>query len=197
VAAFERLTELSSLLMAFGEYDVYNFTKESFERAARALAPAAFARPTPAAPAAGAVDMFGDNDNDDGEDMFSDAPPAKRAALAPPAAAAAAAVAAPCALDFSCWSVSQLRRFLEARGVASGRDALEKRELLDAAAGAASAAGLAVPPGYAWHAESGFYASADAGLFFDVATGGFVDAAGKWYAWDAAAGAFVAWPTAA
>ncbi len=192
VASFERLTELSSLLMAFGEYDVYNFTKESFERAARALAPATFARPTPAPQATGgggSMDMFGD---DDAEDMFSDAPPAKRAAVAPPAAASTAQAA----LDFGVWSVSQLRRFLETRGIAAARDAVEKRELVDAAAGAAAAAGLAVPPGYVWHGESGFYASADAGLFFDVATGGFVDSAGKWYAWDAAAGAFVAWPTA-
>jgi hypothetical protein len=179
--AFERLTELSSALMACGEYDVYTFSKESFLRSAAALAPPA-------------TDMFGD---DDDADMFADAPPPKRPAVeaaAGAAGASAAGAAAGAALDFSAWSVAQLRRFLEARGGSSAAPApLEKRDLVDAAAAAAAQQQLAVPPGYAWHADSGFFACAASGLFFDLASGGFCDAQGAWYAWDATANAFVAW----
>jgi CD2 antigen cytoplasmic tail-binding protein 2 len=189
-AAFERLTELSSLLMAFGEYDVYTFAKESFEREARALAPPAagsvFERPVRSFAAAPA----------DEDDMFADAPPAKRPNTGAPAAAQAPAAAAAAPLDFAPWSTAQLRRFLDARGAAdAARGATEKGELVAAAAAAAREQQLALPPGdYAWQPSSGLYTSAAAGLGFDLATGGFCDAAGAWYAWDAASGAFVPWP---
>lgn len=183
-AAFERLTELSSLLMAFGEYDVYAFTRESFARAAKAHAAAS--EP---------VDMFG-GDGDD-EDMFADAPPAKRHAgpSAPVVGAATSSAASP---DFGAWSVAQLRRFLDARGgQGAARSAVEKGELVAAASSAAASAGLAVPAGYSWHADSGLYAAPDGGLFYDVCTGAFADAQGAWYAWDAASNAFVPWTAAA
>ena len=181
-AAFERLTELSSLLMAFGEYDVYAFTRESFERAARAHAAAA----KPAA-----VDMFGGDDDDD---IFADAPaPKRRAGPAAPLVGAAASAASARAPDFGAWSVAQLRRFLEARGgQAAARSAVEKNELV--AAAAAAGAGLSVPAGYAWNAESGLYASTTTqGLFYDLCSGLFADSQGQWYAWDAGSNAFVPW----
>lgn len=181
-AAFERLTELSSLLMAFGEYDVYAFSRESFERAARAHDAAA--EP---------VDMFGGDAGGDDDDIFADAPPAKRRAV-PPAAAAAL----PGAPEFGAWSVAQLKRFLEARGGAAlAASAVEKGDLVSAAAATAQQAGVAVPAGYRWDAGSGLYAcAAPEGLFYDLCSGAFADAAGAWYAWDAAANAFVSWTAA-
>ena len=187
-AAFDRLTELSSTLMAFGEYDVYSFSKESFERDARALG----------ASAAPPADMFADEEDEplakrpalgqpqpSGGDMFADDDDLT------PAAAPSAPSSAP---DFAAWSVPQLRRLLESRGGGdAARGAVEKPELRAAAAAVAAAAQLRVPLGYAWHAPSGLYTSAEAGLGFDLATGAFCDITGRWSVWSESEGAFKPW----
>lgn len=89
--AFDAPAELSSLLMSHGEYEVYTFTKEAFEKSAKMLEPKAgsiFDRPAPAiggaAAAKGGGSMF-----DDDDDMFAEGE--KAAPKAAPAAAGAAA----------------------------------------------------------------------------------------------------------
>ena len=189
-AAFERLTELSSTLMAFGEYDVYTFTKEAFLRSARALGAAAVAS-TAAGPskASSSMDMFADPDDGQAE------PPAKRQATGTVggAAAGAAAPGASSPPDFGAWGVSHLRRFLELRGKASAAaGAVEKRDLVAAVQEEAAAAGLQVPPGYSWDSTAGVYTNPE-GMSYDLATCAFGNASGEWFLWDAATQAFVPW----
>ena len=187
--AFERLTEMSSSLMSHGEYDVYTFTKEAFEKSAALLVPTARSTKAGAAAAPAFAALAGGDD-----DMFSDAPlPAAAARAAPvPASAVAAAVPTSSALDFGVWSVSQLKAFLAARSVPDS-SAVEKRDLVAAAAAAAASAGLCCPEGYAFHKESGFFYSTATGMYFDLATGGFTQggATPSWHFWDAAQGKFV------
>lgn len=176
-AAFDRLTELSSTLMGYGEYDVYTFARESFERAARAMGAIPVA-PGGAATAAPSRFRGGGGDDDD-DDMFADEPPAKKAAIEQ--------AGAPCgssAPDFSAWSITQLSRFLKTRGLAV--DMVEKRELVAAVVEAASKAQLVVPSGYTFHSASGFYTSAASpNHFWDLASGLFADSEGGWHRWDA------------
>ena len=189
-AAFERLTELSSTLMAFGEYDVYTFTKEAFLRSARALGAAAVASAGPAQSGkASSMDMFADPEDAQAE------PPAKRQATG---AAVGAAAAAPASSppDFGAWGVSHLRRFLELRGKAqAAAGAVEKRDLVAAVQQEAAAAGLQVPAGYSWDAQAGVYTNAEAAMSYDLATTAFGNASGDWFLWDAATQAFVPWKT--
>jgi OCRE domain len=189
-AAFERLTELSSTLMAFGEYDVYTFTKEGFLRSARALcAPVpATAAPASARGAATSMDMFADDDD-------VKPPPAKRQATAEARVTAGNAPASS-PPDFSSWSVAQVRRFLDVRGqTAAATGAVEKGDLIALARDTASTAGLQIPAGYAWDAASGLYMSAESGLSYDIATCAFGDSSGQWYLWDATTNKFVPWTT--
>jgi hypothetical protein len=191
-AAFERLTELSSTLMAFGEYDVYTFTKEGFLRSARALcAPVpATAAPASARGAATSMDMFADDDD-------VKPPPAKRQATAEAhVTSGTASSPASSPPDFSPWSVAQLRRFLDVRGqTAAATGAVEKGDLIALARDTASTAGLQIPAGYSWDAASGLYMSAESGLSYDIATFAFGDSSGQWYLWDATTNAFVPWKT--
>jgi len=163
-AAFERLTELSSSLMAYGEYDVYSAEQASFARAAAAhgVAPRRAAQPAQ-------LDMFGDDDSP---------APAPAAAAQPPAPS----------LEWERWSAAALKRFLELRGCgAAARGALEKAELVAAAREAAARAALRAPDGYAFDAARGLFASADGALLFDLASGLFSSDAAAWYRWDGAA----------
>jgi hypothetical protein len=189
-AAFERLTELSSTLMAFGEYDVYTFTKEAFLRSARALGAAAVASTTagPAPTGKASMDMFADPEDAE--------PPAKRQATGA-AVGAAASPAASSPPDFGAWGVSHLRRFLELRGKAqAAAGAVEKRDLVAAVQQEAAAAGLQVPAGYSWDGQAGVYTNAEAAMSYDLATCAFGNASGEWFLWDAATQAFVPWKTA-
>lgn len=156
--AFDRLTELSSNLMASGEYEVYSETRRQFERAA-----ALYEVPTePVRASADGMDMFADSDDEDA------APVAAPKTAAPatdheekPAAAPAqlpAAVSAPISpavsdqvpgsatsvttqasmapkpaleedtTDYESWPIGELKRYLTENGVKSD-DCIDKCDL--------------------------------------------------------------------
>ena len=76
-----------------------------------------------------------------------------------------------------------------AAGIVDKGDLVAK--VKDSAASTAQAA-YPVPPGYAYDAPSGLWYSADSAMYFDTRSGGFCDASGKWYSYDAEKG-WVEW----
>lgn len=172
--AFDRLTELSSALMGNGEYEVYTFQKEAFERAAKIFAPA-----TALVDDAGAKDMFADSDDE--EDAKAPEPPAKKAKTDEDST---------CKVDFSGFSVKQLKTYITTHGGTIRGAITEKSELLALAKQCSPAV---VPEGYEnWSAEKGMYYSAAADLYFDATTNLFTDGTQHWY-YDQAQGGFVEW----
>jgi len=172
--AFDRLTELSSALMGNGEYEVYTFQKEAFERAAKMFAP-----PTALVDDAGAKDMFADSDDE--EDTKASEPPAKKAKTDE---------GSTCKVDFSGFSVKQLKTYITTHGGTIRGTITEKSELLALAKQCNPAV---VPAGYEeWSVEKGMYYSAAADLYFDSTTNLFTDGTQYWY-YDQARGGFVEW----
>lgn len=172
--AFDRLTELSSALMGNGEYEVYTFQKEAFERAAKIFAPA-----TALVDDAGAKDMFADSDDE--EDTEATKPPAKKAKTDE---------GSTCKVDFSGLSVKQLKTYITTHGGTIRGTITEKSELIALAEQCNPAV---VPEGYEnWSAEKGMYYSAAADLYFDSTTNLFTDGTQHWY-YDQAQGGFVEW----
>lgn len=209
VEKFNKLTEIIDSLLEAGEMDVYRETKHIFERQAAMYKKSTF------------LDKKGESD-DDGGGMFADdsdeeeakeEPVAKRqameAAMAGPSSAAAAsaptAQAAPSeaaapesdTTDYGSWPVKELQRFLREHGQ-DPSGAVEKSDLVERVRGVAAAgpARTAVPAGYLFHAESGYYWGAADSMYFHAESGKYYNPLnGAWCSWDAATGKFMPVPT--
>ena len=179
---FDKLTELSSALMGQGEYEVYTFRKEAFERAARLYAPT----PSVVEDAGDGQDMFADTDDEETEEP---APAAKKPKTTeeptrdePPTASSA--------LDFSAMGVKALKAYVVAHGRAVSDHIAEKSELVSLARSCPPAV---VPEGYVWNVEHSMYYSEASDLFFDHSKNLFTDGTKQtWWTYDAQHG-FVEW----
>ena len=176
----DKLTELSSALMGQGEYEVYTFRKEAFERAARLYAP------TPSVV----------EDANDGQDMFADTD--DEAEEPAPAAKKVKTTGAPkrdeaptksTALDFSAMSVKALKAYIVAHGGAVDGHIAEKSELVSLAR---SRPQVIVPEGYVWSVERSMYYSEASDLCYEPAKNLFTDGADAWWTYDEQRG-FVEW----
>jgi hypothetical protein len=89
----------------------------------------------------------------------------------------------------------ELHQELYQPAVQSAAGIVDKGDLVakvkESAASTAQAA-YPVPPGYAYDGPSGLWYSADSAMYFDTRSGGFCDASGKWYSYDAEKG-WVEW----
>lgn len=174
---FDKLTELSSALMGQGEYEVYTFQKEAFERAAKLFAPS-----TAPSEDAGGKDMFADSEDE--EDAPAPAPPAKRVRVEEEATKLSSAV------DFTTMGVKALITYVQAHGGQLDGNITEKSELVALAKRCAPAI---VPEGYAWNADHGLYYCEASDLFFDHSRNVFTDAQqSAWWIYDQNKG-FVEW----
>lgn len=174
---FDKLTELSSALMGQGEYEVYTFQKEAFERAANLFAPS-----TAPSGNAGGKDMFADSEDE--EEAPAPAPPAKRARIEEETTKSSSAV------DFTAMGVKALKTYIQAHGGKIDGSITEKSELVALAKGCVQAI---VPEGYAWNADHGLYYSEASDLFFDHFRNLFTDAQrSAWWIYDQNNG-FIEW----
>ena len=179
---FDTLTELSSALMGQGEYEVYTFQKEAFERAAKLYAPT-----TAPTEDAGAKDMFADSDEDDDALAPEPAPPAKKSKMHEETATPQTSYGD---VDFASWSVKNLKTYVESHGGSTNGSMTEKSELVARAKACTKAV---VPEGYSWNMEQGLYYCEASDLFFDHSRNLFTDLQrSKWWIYDQAKG-FVEW----
>ena len=170
---FDKLTELSSALMGQGEYEVYTFQKEAFERAANLFAPS-----TAPPENAGGKDMFADSEDEE------DAPPAKRVRVEEEATTSSSTI------DFTAMGVKALKAYIQAHGGKIDGNITEKSELIALAKGRAPPI---VPEGYAWNADHSLYYCEASDLFFDHSRNLFTDAQrSAWWIYDQNNG-FVEW----
>lgn len=169
--AFDTLTELSSALMSNGEYEVYTFQKEAFERAAALYAPPVITND------AGTKDMFADSDDDE-VDVSAPAiePKSKKAKVEEPAKASG--------IDFSSMNVSKLKCYIKSHGGSVEGNIAEKRELVERAQACAPAP---VPEGYVYDAENDMYFCEASNLWYSHVKRLFTDRF-KWWYYDTAKG---------
>jgi len=181
--AFDRLTELSSALMGNGEYEVYTFRKEAFERAAALFAPVT----TSAVDETGADDMFADSDDEEDTKPHTEEPSAtKRAVVEEEPNRVSSSV-----VDFHSMSIKQLKAYVEAHGGNVKGSIAEKSELIDRARACQSNRNH-IPEGYTWNLEKGTYYSEASDLCFNPTTNLFTDDTKFWY-YDQSQGGFVEW----
>jgi len=152
---FDKLTELSSALMGQGEYEVYTFRKEAFERAANLYAP------TTTLTEDTGKDMFADSDDDEGVAPEPSLPAAKKAKVEP------SKIEDPplsSGLNFASMSVKNLKAYIQAHGGSVAGNIAEKSELISRAK---CCKPVVVPEGYAWRADDGMYYCQASDLFYD------------------------------
>ena len=178
--AFDKLTELSSALMGQGEYEVYTFRKEAFERAARLYAPT----PSVVEDANDGQDMFADTD-----DEAEEPAPAAKKVKTTRAPKRDEAPTKSTALDFSAMSVKALKAYIVAHGGAVDGHIAEKSELVSLAR---SRPRVIVPEGYVWSVERSMYYSEASDLCYEPAKNLFTDGADTWWTYDEQRG-FVEW----
>ena len=171
--AFDALTELSSALMSNGEYEVYTFQKEAFERAAALYAPPTIAND------AGMKDMFADSDDDENDAPAPaqvSEPQAKKAKVEEPAKASG--------VNFASMSVSKLKAYIKSHGGSVEGNIAEKHELVERAQACAPAL---VPEGYVYDAENDMYFCEASNLWYSHVNRLFTDRF-KWWSYDAEKG---------
>jgi len=172
--AFDALTELSSALMSNGEYEVYTFQKEAFERAAALNAPLPKATND-----GGGKDMFADSDDED-------ARPATTSKTTRPAKKVKAEEAPKSSLtlsvDFASMSVGKLKQYIKSHGGSVEGNISEKLELVERAQACAPAF---VPEGYVYDTDKDMYYCAASNMWFHHSTRLFTTDGHKWWSYDA------------
>jgi CD2 antigen cytoplasmic tail-binding protein 2 len=175
---FDKLTELSSALMGQGEYEVYTFRKEAFERAANMYAP------TTALTEASTKDMFADSDDDEKASHEPSPPVVKKAKVEPKVDYPPPSSE----LDFALMSVKNIKAYIQAHGGSIAGNIAEKSELISRAT---MCKPVVVPEGYAWSADDGMYYCQASDLFYDHNRRLFTDKH-KYWTYDQEKG-FVEW----